>query len=236
MARRMSPADLNFPNYDDAIPDIAGFKDESHKPDGCPSLASSRLDMKLYLDFKDPTKSLFVQDRLDGERKRFLLTNYNDSLPEPIIETDDLDAVLLEIEAIRNDRKGGGAGISSPKPYQVEFPDFPDTLPELDGFMDVSDRSGSCPTFSNEELKIDLYFGYPGQNLSGITDDDGIADDDEQAETTGSEKKTGPTRYLAIEADESGHKTDVRLDTNNIDEILDFIDRKRAEYVPAPKM
>lgn len=48
-----------FPDYDDTLPTLAGFVDDSYKNDTCPSLYNEALNLKLWIDWKDETKREF---------------------------------------------------------------------------------------------------------------------------------------------------------------------------------
>jgi hypothetical protein len=82
-----------FPNYDDALPAIDGFKDSSWHNDACPSLTkelgSDRF-VQLWCDYKSPDLS----EKWGEEMKRYLLVlEDGDGGRDFLIETDNLEEV-----------------------------------------------------------------------------------------------------------------------------------------------
>ena len=75
-----------FPDYDDTLPQIAGFVDSSYGNDTCPSIHSAALGLTIHCDYKD-----------DDLRECGGLTRYgvcNEDSSEPLLETDSLAEVL----------------------------------------------------------------------------------------------------------------------------------------------
>jgi len=64
--------------------------------------------------------------------------------------------------------------------YKIEFPDYDDTLPELEGFTDSSWRNDACPSISKEigdasstlhPKTIAIFVDYKDRSLSDAPDD-----------------------------------------------------------------
>ncbi|NTF23508.1 hypothetical protein G6L37_34625 [Agrobacterium rubi] len=45
--------------------------------------------------------------------------------------------------------------------YREAFPDYPEDLPEIEGFVDSSWHNEPCPCLLNEELHVRLMVDYP---------------------------------------------------------------------------
>ena len=76
---------LYFPDYDDTLPQIAGFVDSSYGNDLCPSIYSETLELRIYCDYKSEAKR-------EGCGMRYNVTI--DDRGEALLETDDLADVL----------------------------------------------------------------------------------------------------------------------------------------------
>jgi len=76
---------LYFPDYDDTLPQIAGFVDSSYGNDLCPSIYSETLELRIYCDYKSEAKR-------EGCGMRYNVTI--DDGTEALLETDDLADVL----------------------------------------------------------------------------------------------------------------------------------------------
>ena len=74
-----------FPDYDDTLPQIAGFVDSSYGNDTCPSIYSDAQGLRIYCDYKD-------EARREGCGMRYNVTI--DDCGEALLETDTLADVL----------------------------------------------------------------------------------------------------------------------------------------------
>lgn len=97
-----------FPNFDDVLPEIEGFRDNSDRDDICPKLTSDELGVDLFIDYKDVERSEFKKGRLNGHLGRFRLLQGSDALepfdyatPKNYVETNDFDEVLSAIYELR---------------------------------------------------------------------------------------------------------------------------------------
>ena len=91
-----------FPDFDDELPEIDGFKDSSWHNDAMPSLINEVLHLHLFVDYADPDLSEFQEARRSGRPRYFLsrLTEDNDWPVEnepSLAQGDDLAAVLEAI-------------------------------------------------------------------------------------------------------------------------------------------
>jgi hypothetical protein len=97
----MGRVNSHFPEFDDTLPEIEGFEDVSWKNDTAPSMSDSARQLKLFVDFKDPTKSEHADLRLAGKMHRYQLISideHGESLTD-VISTNDLNEVLEAIAA-----------------------------------------------------------------------------------------------------------------------------------------
>lgn len=97
-----------FPDFDDALPEVEGFYDNSYRDDICPKLTSDELGIHLFYDYKDMELSEFKEWRKDGSVGRFRLLQCSDALepydygnPKNYIETNDFDEVLAVVDELR---------------------------------------------------------------------------------------------------------------------------------------
>jgi hypothetical protein len=81
------------------------------------------------------------------------------------------------------------------------FPDYDDTLPQIDGFVDASYGNDTCPSLFSEKLYLTVHCDYK---------------DEAKRETAGG------TRYGV--SDDCGMPV---LATDNLDDVLAFIDSSR---------
>lgn len=91
-----------FRDFDGELPIIEGFKDSSWHNETCPSLLNEELHLQLFVDYVDPQKSEFPEERLAGAGRYLLrrLDDENQVLPpgtDIVIDTDDFDEVLAKI-------------------------------------------------------------------------------------------------------------------------------------------
>lgn len=99
-----------FPDFDDELPVIEGFKDASWCNETCPAMIDEELHLHLFVDYKDPQRSEFPEDRMSGELGRYTLKrltedNYvMETMDDVVIDTSDFDQVLAKIEEIRQER------------------------------------------------------------------------------------------------------------------------------------
>lgn len=105
----MSDVKKEFPDFDEALPVIEGFKDSSWHNDACPSLINEALHLLLYVDYSDFDKCDFPDARRSGAMKKYQLMalteeNYvmDDRDGAHILETDDIDEVIAEVDRRRN--------------------------------------------------------------------------------------------------------------------------------------
>ena len=90
-----------FPDYPvadmPAMPAHGDFVDTSRLNDGCPSIASDVLGLRVWIDYADK----IVRDFEDS--LRFLVARQNDGIVvgEAVLETDDWDDVLAFVEKER---------------------------------------------------------------------------------------------------------------------------------------
>jgi hypothetical protein len=83
---------LYFPDYDDTLPQIAGFADASYVNDTCPSIHSEELGLTIHCDYKDEAK----RETAGGPRY-----SVSDDCGMPVLATDNLDDVLAFIDSSR---------------------------------------------------------------------------------------------------------------------------------------
>jgi hypothetical protein len=90
-----------FPDFDDTLPKIDGFEDNSYKNDTCPNLLDKTRQLKLYIDYKDPAKSEHEEVRRDGSLGRYQLlsTDEEGETLEELGDTDSFDEILAMIAA-----------------------------------------------------------------------------------------------------------------------------------------
>lgn len=83
----------DFPDFDNELPSIAGFIDDSWRHDVCPSLYNQTLNLKLFCDYLNPEKR-------ECGGKRYTLQKHDEemSLEDILLESDNLEEVLLAIE------------------------------------------------------------------------------------------------------------------------------------------
>lgn len=93
-----------FPDFDAALPDIAGFEDTSYHHDVCPSLTNSELGLQLFVDYADPDLSEYPEARRSGELTRFRLMPAPGSSVDLDLEanSDDLGEILAAIAKVKN--------------------------------------------------------------------------------------------------------------------------------------
>jgi hypothetical protein len=88
-----------FPDYDDELPEIDGFRDMSWHNEPCPCLINEDLHVRLLVDFADEAKREY-----EGVPRYSLQpldeNNYVTDLPS-LIDTDDFNEVLAKIDEIR---------------------------------------------------------------------------------------------------------------------------------------
>lgn len=101
--------------------------------------------------------------------------------------------------------------------YKEAFPDYPEPLPEIDGFIDMSWHNEPCPCLLNEDLHVRLMIDYP---------------DPAQREFE------GVHRYSLYQLTEDNQVTEISdhciIDSDDLDEVLAKIEEIRAA-VPRAK-
>jgi len=104
-----------------------------------------------------------------------------------------------------------------------EFPDFDDELPEIEGFSDRSWHNEPSPTLINEELGLLLFIDYK---------------DPEKSEYPEGRKNGEFPRYGFVELDENGQISEDKegYHTDSFDEVIAFIEKRRAERAPTTKI
>lgn len=85
-----------FPDFDDTLPEIEGFEDNSYKNDTCPNLLDKERQLKLYIDYRDPANSEHEKNRRSGALLRYQLlsTDAEGQTLGTIAEVDSLEEVL----------------------------------------------------------------------------------------------------------------------------------------------
>jgi hypothetical protein len=89
--------------------------------------------------------------------------------------------------------------------YEIEFPDFPEPLPHIEGFIDTSWHNDACPSLGKEITPnnwLTVFVDYLNPDLREI----------------------GHCRYALI-FNEDGGKTTELCDSDNLDEIKQSIDQ-----------
>jgi hypothetical protein len=98
-----------FPDFDDELPVIDGFSDQSWHNDACPRLIDDELHLVLYVDYLNPALSDLPEAREAG-MGRYVMKHLDEenyvlqSDDDLVIDTDDFLAVLAKIEEIRQQR------------------------------------------------------------------------------------------------------------------------------------
>lgn len=131
---------VEFPEFDDELPEIDGFVDRSWANESCPCLLNEELHLQLFVDFVDPELSEFPEERLSGDLKRFGLYNLTednmvmsvdpdivqqggDAYAEAfeakeserfVMQSDDRGEIVARIDSIRAER--AAARTSAPSP------------------------------------------------------------------------------------------------------------------------
>lgn len=96
--------------------------------------------------------------------------------------------------------------------YKEAFPDFPEALPEIDGFVDHSWYNDACPCLVNKELHLRLMVDYPNPEDREYGD-------------------LGVERYQLDQLDENDELTPDKRDlihTDDLAEVLAMIEEIRA--------
>lgn len=100
-----------FPDYDDVLPVIDGFEDRSWCNEPCPCLINEDLHLLLFVDYKDPSKSEWPEERVSGHLGHYTLKRLTEenyvmgmNADDLVIDTDDFDAVIAKIDEIRTER------------------------------------------------------------------------------------------------------------------------------------
>lgn len=91
-----NPVAHAFPDFDDTLPEIDGFEDDSWGNDTMPSMFDAARRLKLFVDYKNPERSEYPDARISGELKRYqlqLMSDDGDYLGDLCV-TDSLDEVL----------------------------------------------------------------------------------------------------------------------------------------------
>lgn len=57
-----SLVEQHYPDFDDTLPEIEGFKDTSDKNDLGPSLTSDELGIMLFVDYKDRSLAKYPEN------------------------------------------------------------------------------------------------------------------------------------------------------------------------------
>lgn len=101
----------------------------------------------------------------------------------------------------------------------VEFPDFDDTLPVIEGFEDSSWHNDASPSMMNKELHLLLWIDYVDPARSEFPD-----------WRAGGERM----RFMLEKLDDDDQVTDlpVLAHSDNIDDIVAVIDQIRAAIAP----
>lgn len=104
----MSDVKKEFPDFDEDLPVIEGFKDSSWHNDACPSMMNEEMHLLLYVDYSDFDKCDFPDARRSGAMKKYHLMaltdeNYvmDDQEDAQILQSDDLDEVIAEVDRRR---------------------------------------------------------------------------------------------------------------------------------------
>lgn len=99
-----------FPDYDDELPVIEGFEDRSWVNEPCPCMIDEELHLMLFIDYVDPEKSEYPEERGAGlgryVMKRLTDENYVMGIgaDDLVVDTDDFEEVLAKIEEVRAER------------------------------------------------------------------------------------------------------------------------------------
>jgi hypothetical protein len=95
--------------------------------------------------------------------------------------------------------------------YREAFPDYPEALPEIEGFIDLSWHNEPCPCLLNEELHVRLMVDYPDPAVR---------------------EYEGVSRYGLYQLTEDNqvisHGNSCIIDTDDLDEVLAKIEEIRA--------
>lgn len=92
---------LAYPDFDDVLPQIDGFRDTSKANELAPSLTSDELGLMFFVDYKDRRRSKYPE----LPRFTFLEKSAGGYLAKNgVFETNNLDEALDFIESYRADR------------------------------------------------------------------------------------------------------------------------------------
>lgn len=83
-----------FPTYDDTLPNLAGFVDDSWRHDVCPSMHNQVLGVKLWIDWQD------YDQRECGGKRYTLCKEGDDCMYIALFESDSLAEVITFIEGL----------------------------------------------------------------------------------------------------------------------------------------
>lgn len=103
-----SKVKTEFPEFDEDLPEIEGFEDQSWHNDACPCLINETLHLILYVDYDDFDKCEFPDARRSGEMKKYHLMELSEDNqvvggPESqILETDEISEVIAEVDRRRS--------------------------------------------------------------------------------------------------------------------------------------
>jgi hypothetical protein len=97
-----------FPDFNEELPVIEGFEDQSWHNDACPCLINETMHLILYVDYDDFDKCEFPDARKSGDMKKYhlmSLTEDNQVMDPPeaadIMETNDLAEIIAEVDRRR---------------------------------------------------------------------------------------------------------------------------------------